>query len=171
MRMMKSKTKPWALLAGLLGCLCFCGGDWLMMYGDPTRQLCCWQKAFRRDTKDRVNDGKVVGGIYDDRFLVKPVKSAVKMMQESGLELPYLWAKEDDHLLTTFILLGIFLILAVLYILVGVFMIPKFAVTSMPEDIKTVVKSHDFFRTYFRKLRDVKGTSSLDLTGRSSWQG
>lgn len=36
MRMMKSKTKPWALLAGLLGCLCFCGGDWLMMYGDPT---------------------------------------------------------------------------------------------------------------------------------------
>ncbi len=36
MRMMKSKTKPWALLAGLLGCLCFGGGDWLMMYGDPT---------------------------------------------------------------------------------------------------------------------------------------
>ena len=27
--------------------------------------------------------GKVVGGIYDDRFLVKPVKSAVKMMPES----------------------------------------------------------------------------------------
>ncbi len=39
-------------------------------------------------------------------------------------------------MLTTFILLGIFLILAVLYILVGTFMIPKFAVTSMPEDIK-----------------------------------
>ena len=74
-------------------------------------------------------------------------------------------------MLTTFILLGIFLILAVLYILVGVFMIPKFAVTSMPEDIKTVVKSHDFFRTYSRKLQGVKGTSSLDLTGRSSWQG
>ena len=36
MRMMKSKTKPWALLAGFLGCLCFGGGDWLMMYGDPT---------------------------------------------------------------------------------------------------------------------------------------
>ena len=36
MRMMKSKTKTWALLAGLLGCLCFGGGDWLMMYGDPT---------------------------------------------------------------------------------------------------------------------------------------
>ena len=44
-------------------------------------------------------------------------------------------------MLTTFILLGIFLILAVLYILVGVFMIPKFAVTSMPEDIKTVIRS------------------------------
>lgn len=38
--------------------------------------------------------GKVVGGIYDDRFLVKPVKSAVKMMQEAGLELPYEGAKE-----------------------------------------------------------------------------
>lgn len=36
MRMMKSKTKLWVLLAGLLGCLCFGGGDWLMMYGDPT---------------------------------------------------------------------------------------------------------------------------------------
>ena len=31
--------------------------------------------------------GKVVGGIYDDRFLVKPVKSAVKMMPEVGLEI------------------------------------------------------------------------------------
>jgi len=38
--------------------------------------------------------GKVVGGIYDDRFLVKPVKSAVKMMLEAGLELPYEGAKE-----------------------------------------------------------------------------
>ena len=38
--------------------------------------------------------GKVVGGIYDDRFLVKPVKSAVKMMPEAGLELPYEGAKE-----------------------------------------------------------------------------
>ena len=35
--------------------------------------------------------GKVVGGIYDDRFLVKPVKSA---MPEAGLELPYEGAKE-----------------------------------------------------------------------------
>lgn len=38
--------------------------------------------------------GKVVGGIYDDRFLVKPVKSAVTMMPEVGLELPYEGAKE-----------------------------------------------------------------------------
>jgi len=44
-------------------------------------------------------------------------------------------------MLTTFILLGIFLVLAVLYILVGVFLIPKFAVTSMPEDIKTIVRN------------------------------
>ena len=38
--------------------------------------------------------GKVVGGIYDDRFLVKPVKAAEKMMPEAGLELPYEGAKE-----------------------------------------------------------------------------
>ena len=38
--------------------------------------------------------GKVVGGIYDDRFLVKPVKSAVTMMPEASLELPYDGAKE-----------------------------------------------------------------------------
>lgn len=24
-----------ALLCGMLGCLCYGGGDWLMMYGDP----------------------------------------------------------------------------------------------------------------------------------------
>ena len=33
--------------------------------------------------------GKVVGGIYDDRFLVKPTKSAVSMMPDAGMELPY----------------------------------------------------------------------------------
>ena len=38
--------------------------------------------------------GKVFGGIYDDRFLVKPTKSAVKMMPEAGLEAPYEGAKE-----------------------------------------------------------------------------
>ena len=38
--------------------------------------------------------GKVVGGIYDDRFLVKPTKSAVMMMPEASRELPYAGAKE-----------------------------------------------------------------------------
>ena len=33
--------------------------------------------------------GKVVGGIYDDRFLVKPTKSAVTLMPDAGMELPY----------------------------------------------------------------------------------
>ena len=38
--------------------------------------------------------GKVVGGIYDDRFLVKPVKSALAMMPDADMELPYEGAKE-----------------------------------------------------------------------------
>jgi TfoX/Sxy family transcriptional regulator of competence genes len=38
--------------------------------------------------------GRIVGGIYDDRFLVKPVKSAVAMMPSAGRELPYEGAKE-----------------------------------------------------------------------------
>ena len=38
--------------------------------------------------------GKIVGGIYDNRFLVKPVKSAVVMMPNAELELPYKGAKE-----------------------------------------------------------------------------
>lgn len=38
--------------------------------------------------------GKVIGGIYDDRFLVKPTKSAVAMMPEAEMELPYEGAKE-----------------------------------------------------------------------------
>ena len=37
--------------------------------------------------------GKVVGGIYDDRFLVKPVKSAVALMPDADEELPYEGAK------------------------------------------------------------------------------
>ena len=32
---------------------------------------------------------KVIGGIYDDRFLVKPVQAALKMMPDADLELPY----------------------------------------------------------------------------------
>ena len=38
--------------------------------------------------------GKVVGGIYDDRFLVKPAKSAAAMMPNADAELPYEGAKE-----------------------------------------------------------------------------
>ena len=38
--------------------------------------------------------GKIVGGIYDDRFLVKPTKSAVSMMPGAERELPYEGAKE-----------------------------------------------------------------------------
>ena len=38
--------------------------------------------------------GRIVGGIYDERFLVKPVKSAVAMMPDAGRELPYEGAKE-----------------------------------------------------------------------------
>lgn len=38
--------------------------------------------------------GRVVGGIYDDRFLVKPTKSAAAMMPDAGRELPYEGAKE-----------------------------------------------------------------------------
>ncbi len=38
--------------------------------------------------------GKIVGGIYDDRFLVKPVKPALAMMPEAEKELPYEGAKE-----------------------------------------------------------------------------
>ena len=38
--------------------------------------------------------GKVVGGIYDDRFLVKPVKAAIDMMLDAEMELPYEGAKE-----------------------------------------------------------------------------
>ena len=38
--------------------------------------------------------GKIVGGIYDDRLLVKPVKSAVSYMPDARYELPYDGAKE-----------------------------------------------------------------------------
>ena len=37
--------------------------------------------------------GKIVGGVYDDRFLVKPVKTAKNMMPVAELELPYEGAK------------------------------------------------------------------------------
>ena len=37
--------------------------------------------------------GKVFGGIYDNRFLVKPVRSARALMPNAPLELPYEGAK------------------------------------------------------------------------------
>ncbi len=55
--------------------------------------------------------GKVVGGIYDDRFLVKPTKSAKRLLPDAPLELPYEGAKEmllveetDDRDLLCFLL-------------------------------------------------------------------
>ena len=42
--------------------------------------------------------GKVIGGVYDDRLLLKPTPSALRLMNEAGLEvqmeLPYDGAKE-----------------------------------------------------------------------------
>ena len=38
--------------------------------------------------------GKIVGGIYDDRLLVKSVKSAICYMPTAPYELPYEGAKE-----------------------------------------------------------------------------
>lgn len=38
--------------------------------------------------------GKIIGGIYDDRFLVKPTKSAKQMMPNAQYEAPYEGAKE-----------------------------------------------------------------------------
>lgn len=38
--------------------------------------------------------GKIVGGIYDDRLLVKPVKAAQSLMPSAAYELPYEGAKE-----------------------------------------------------------------------------
>jgi len=38
--------------------------------------------------------GKVIGGIYDNRFLVKLTKSAKEIMPDAVLELPYKGAKE-----------------------------------------------------------------------------
>ena len=38
--------------------------------------------------------GKIVGGIYDVRFLVKPVKSAIAYMSNAKYELSYDGAKE-----------------------------------------------------------------------------
>ena len=38
--------------------------------------------------------GKVVGGLYDNRFLIQPVKSARELLPDAPLEEPYPGAKE-----------------------------------------------------------------------------
>ena len=38
--------------------------------------------------------GKIIGGIYDDRLLLKPVQSAISLMPTATYELPYEGAKE-----------------------------------------------------------------------------
>ena len=39
-------------------------------------------------------DGKVVGGIYDNRLLVKPTPSALTLIPYAPKEIPYVGAKE-----------------------------------------------------------------------------
>jgi len=39
-------------------------------------------------------EGKIIGGIYDDRLLVKPVQSAINYMPNAKYELPYDGAKK-----------------------------------------------------------------------------
>ncbi len=39
-------------------------------------------------------DGRIIGGIYDDRFLVKPTPAAEAMMPQAQREKPYEGAKE-----------------------------------------------------------------------------
>ena len=38
--------------------------------------------------------GRIISGIYDGRFLVKPTKSAMAMMPDADREIPYEVAKE-----------------------------------------------------------------------------
>lgn len=38
--------------------------------------------------------GKIVGGVYDNRLLVKPVSAAKELMPDAPFELPYQGAKE-----------------------------------------------------------------------------
>ena len=59
--------------------------------------------------------GKIIGGIYDDRFLVKITPTALSMMPRAARELPYEGAKEmllvdetDDRAFLTRLVNGIF---------------------------------------------------------------
>ena len=55
--------------------------------------------------------GKIVGGIYDDRLLVKPVKTAISYMPSATYELPYEGAKEMLKIKFSFILVHFNIIL------------------------------------------------------------
>ena len=57
--------------------------------------------------------GKIVGGIYDDRFLVKHTKSAMAMMPNANMELPY------ENAFIPLILLFLQLLAALFYLLVA----------------------------------------------------
>ena len=59
--------------------------------------------------------GKIVGGVYDDRFLVKPTPSALRLMPEAPLERPYEGARDmilvdniDDRAFLTTLLTAMF---------------------------------------------------------------
>ena len=52
-----------------------------------------WRGACGHEWQASVK-GKIVGGIYDDRLLVKPIKSAISYMPTATYELPYDGAKE-----------------------------------------------------------------------------
>lgn len=39
-------------------------------------------------------NGRIFGGIYDDRFLVRPTRSTMAMMPDADREIPYEGAKE-----------------------------------------------------------------------------
>jgi TfoX/Sxy family transcriptional regulator of competence genes len=41
--------------------------------------------------------GRVIGGIYDNRFLVKPTASALKIIPDAPMEIPYPNGKTDDN--------------------------------------------------------------------------
>ena len=43
--------------------------------------------------------GKTIGGIYDDRFLVKPTKSALERMPDADREIPYEGARESEFII------------------------------------------------------------------------
>ena len=60
-------------------------------------------------------NGKVIGGIYDDRFLVKQTKTALQLMPDAPRELPYPGAKEmlfvtdpDDRQLLSALLTAVY---------------------------------------------------------------